>query len=139
MSPEERQKAVLQRQLHGLPNDDGRRPKIAAYATKLDKTILCISSVCAIVAGTLNPLVPVRLSRFISTQSTPLAHPCLLVGHIWPPRRCLQRFHHRIRRCCRVSVKNLDVQSVLRLPQRWSLRLYLPGHSRILLQRGTNR
>ncbi|KAF5857857.1 hypothetical protein ETB97_005201 [Aspergillus alliaceus] len=59
MSSEERTQAVLQRQLYGLPNDDRGRLKIVTYATKLDKAILCFSSACAIIAGALNPLVPV--------------------------------------------------------------------------------
>ncbi|OGM51003.1 hypothetical protein ABOM_000275 [Aspergillus bombycis] len=59
MNPEEHKQAVLERQLNGLPSDDRGRSKIATYATKLDRTILCISSACAIIAGALNPLVPV--------------------------------------------------------------------------------
>ena len=60
MSSEERKQAVLQRQLHGLLGGDAGRPELADYVTKLDRTILCASSACAVIAGALNPLVPVR-------------------------------------------------------------------------------
>ncbi|KNG82703.1 hypothetical protein ANOM_009909 [Aspergillus nomiae NRRL 13137] len=59
MSSEEHMQTVLERQLNGLRSEDRGRLKIATYATKLDRTILCFSSVCAIIAGALNPLVPV--------------------------------------------------------------------------------
>ncbi|KAE8409861.1 P-loop containing nucleoside triphosphate hydrolase protein [Aspergillus pseudonomiae] len=59
MSSEEHMQTVLERQLNGLRSDDRGRLKIVTYATKLDRTILCFSSVCAIIAGALNPLVPV--------------------------------------------------------------------------------
>ncbi|XEV01857.1 hypothetical protein FSHL1_007144 [Fusarium sambucinum] len=61
-SADDHQRAVLERQLHGLPNDAGQpnfKPNITIYATKLDKVILSLSSICAIIAGALNPLVPV--------------------------------------------------------------------------------
>lgn len=60
MTSEEHKQAVLQRQLHGLPLDDTGRPGLAHYATKLDRTILYVSSASAVIAGALNPLVPVR-------------------------------------------------------------------------------
>ncbi|KAI1050688.1 hypothetical protein LB507_009409 [Fusarium sp. FIESC RH6] len=63
------QRAVLERQLHGLPNDtDKHTPKlnITIYATKFDKVILSLSSICAIIAGALNPLVPVIYGVIVS-------------------------------------------------------------------------
>lgn len=65
-SADDHQRAVLERQLHGLPNDaeqpnsqPNSKPNIIIYATRLDKVILSLSSICAIIAGALNPLVPV--------------------------------------------------------------------------------
>ncbi|RGP79565.1 multidrug resistance 3 [Fusarium longipes] len=61
-SADDHQRAVLERQLHGLPNDAAQpnsKRNITIYATKLDKVILSLSSICAIIAGALNPLVPV--------------------------------------------------------------------------------
>ncbi|CAG7563307.1 unnamed protein product, partial [Fusarium equiseti] len=68
-SADDHQRAVLERQLHGLPNDVGQsssKPNITTYATKLDKVILSLSSICAIIAGALNPLVPVIYGLLVS-------------------------------------------------------------------------
>ncbi|RBR10280.1 uncharacterized protein FIESC28_09530 [Fusarium coffeatum] len=68
-STDDHQRAVLERQLHGLPNDAGQpisKPNITIYATKLDKVILSLSSICAIIAGALNPLVPVIYGVIVS-------------------------------------------------------------------------
>lgn len=68
-SADDHQRTVLERQLHGLPNDAGQpnsKPNIIIYATRLDKVILSLSSICAIIAGALNPLVPVcSINKFL--------------------------------------------------------------------------
>lgn len=61
---DEHKQAVLHRQLFGLSNINGKKPKLATYATNLDRVVLSLSSVCAIIAGALNPLVPVCLGYF---------------------------------------------------------------------------
>ncbi|CAH0050845.1 unnamed protein product [Clonostachys solani] len=55
---DERKRAILDRQLHGLATED-KDVNIFQYFTTLDKVILFVSSVCAVLAGALNPLVPV--------------------------------------------------------------------------------
>ncbi|KAH7179814.1 uncharacterized protein B0J16DRAFT_364351 [Fusarium flagelliforme] len=70
-SADDHQRAVLERQLHGLPNDadagqPNSKPNITIYATKLDKIILSLSSICAIIAGALNPLVPLIYGFIVS-------------------------------------------------------------------------
>ncbi|KAK2601545.1 hypothetical protein QQS21_004930 [Conoideocrella luteorostrata] len=53
-------RAVLDRQLHGTQEKGSTsRRSVFSYATASDKVILSISSVCAVFAGALNPLVPV--------------------------------------------------------------------------------
>lgn len=56
---DERQRAILDRQLNGLGGEAGQRKNVFAYATLSDRVILSVSSICAILAGALNPLVPV--------------------------------------------------------------------------------
>ncbi|PTB40116.1 hypothetical protein M441DRAFT_195530 [Trichoderma asperellum CBS 433.97] len=53
------ERAILDRQLNGLETDGKKSNHVFVYATFLDKVILSISSLCAIIAGALNPLVPV--------------------------------------------------------------------------------
>ncbi|KAL6901274.1 multidrug resistance protein 1, 2, 3 [Trichoderma evansii] len=55
----DRERAILDRQLNGIESDGKKRNNVFAYATFSDKVILSISSLCAIIAGALNPLVPV--------------------------------------------------------------------------------
>lgn len=63
LGAKEREKLILDRQLNGLPSGEESNSKqhVFAYATASDKVILSISSVCAVLAGALNPLVPVRV------------------------------------------------------------------------------
>ncbi|KAH8125763.1 multidrug resistance protein 1, 2, 3 [Trichoderma asperelloides] len=53
------ERAILDRQLNGLETDGKKSNHVFVYATFLDKVILSISSLCAVIAGALNPLVPV--------------------------------------------------------------------------------
>lgn len=55
----DRERAILHRQLNGLENKAKKRKHVFAYATLADKAILSASAVCALIAGALNPLVPV--------------------------------------------------------------------------------
>lgn len=58
ISAEER--VILDRQLHGLPLQDNRnKPSIYQYASITDKIVLAAGAVSALIAGALNPLVPV--------------------------------------------------------------------------------
>jgi len=51
---------VLDSQLNGLSGGIGRdRGTILSYATKLDVVVMVISSISAIIAGSLNPLLTV--------------------------------------------------------------------------------
>ena len=93
----ERERAVLDRQLNGLPSEDRDKSKrnVLAYATTSDKVILSVSSVCAVFAGALNPLVPVSTTPTlpIRIQSPNLTH----VGYLRPLGRRIQwlRSRHR--------------------------------------------
>jgi ATP-binding cassette subfamily B (MDR/TAP) protein 1 len=61
------ERAILDRQLHGLPNlnhESGAKPSIQQYASTTDIVVLGVGAVCALVAGALNPLVPVRCATF---------------------------------------------------------------------------
>jgi hypothetical protein len=91
-SSDERKQAVLHRQLFGLLNEGERKLNLATYATNLDKVILSFSSICAIIAGALNPIVPVRSNYSFTHSNDYHCSPCFPVGHIWPSRRCIQRF-----------------------------------------------
>lgn len=57
------ERAILDRQLNGLETDGKKSNHVFVYATFLDKVILSISSLCAVIAGALNPLVPVGDTR----------------------------------------------------------------------------
>jgi len=56
---DERRRAILDRQLNGIQREEKQSMSVFAYATLGDKIILSVSSACAVVAGALNPLVPV--------------------------------------------------------------------------------
>ncbi|KAK2867786.1 hypothetical protein FQN49_003477 [Arthroderma sp. PD_2] len=58
-SADECKRAILDRQLHGIKCQEKESINVFAYATFSDKIILSVSSVCAVLAGALNPLVPV--------------------------------------------------------------------------------
>ncbi|KAF1923047.1 P-loop containing nucleoside triphosphate hydrolase protein [Didymella exigua CBS 183.55] len=56
------ERAILDRQLHGLPrlkHESGAQTSIQLYASTTDKVVLGVGAICALVAGALNPLVPV--------------------------------------------------------------------------------
>ena len=77
MRPEER--AVLDRQLHGLPKSDqgdADRSGVQQYASTSDKFVLGVSALCAIIAGALNPLVPVSCATLV-----PRLHPAFLSAY----------------------------------------------------------
>jgi hypothetical protein len=74
MRPDER--AVLDRQLHGLPKPDQKdveRPGVQQYASASDKIVLGVSAICAIVAGALNPLVPVSCATLAHLLEIPIS------------------------------------------------------------------
>jgi hypothetical protein len=59
------ERAILDRQLHGLPSlkhGSGDKPSIQRYASTTDRIVLGVGAICALLAGALNPLVPVRCS-----------------------------------------------------------------------------
>lgn len=61
------ERAILDRQLHGLPSlthESDAKPHIQQYASMTDRVVLVVGAICALVAGALNPLVPVRLHNF---------------------------------------------------------------------------
>ncbi|KAE8363740.1 P-loop containing nucleoside triphosphate hydrolase protein [Aspergillus caelatus] len=62
----ERQRVILDRQLHGLDNGTSPKHNVLTYASISDRTILSVSSICAILAGALNPLVPVIYGLLVS-------------------------------------------------------------------------
>jgi ATP-binding cassette subfamily B (MDR/TAP) protein 1 len=66
MRPDER--AILDRQLHGLPKSHhGATDNSGAqqYASTSDKVVIGVSAICALVAGALNPLVPVSCATLV--------------------------------------------------------------------------
>ncbi|GFG13172.1 leptomycin B resistance protein pmd1 [Aspergillus udagawae] len=63
---DERQRAILDRQLNGLGGEAEQRKNVFAYATVSDRIILSVSSICAVLAGALNPLVPVIYGLLVS-------------------------------------------------------------------------
>jgi ATP-binding cassette, subfamily B (MDR/TAP), member 1 len=62
MSSELEEDAVLARQLHGL-TANRPRPGLLAFASSTDKLLLILSTVCAGLAGALNPLLTVSCAR----------------------------------------------------------------------------
>jgi ATP-binding cassette subfamily B (MDR/TAP) protein 1 len=62
----ERQRAILDRQLCGLDNESLPKKNVLTYAALSDRIILSVSSICAILAGALNPLVPVIYGLLVS-------------------------------------------------------------------------
>ena len=56
---DERKRAILDRQLNGIQGEEKQTKNVLAYATFSDRIILSVSSICAVLAGALNPLVPV--------------------------------------------------------------------------------
>lgn len=61
------QQAILNRQLFGLPA--GPHATLLAYATPLDVVTIVISSIAAIVAGALNPLLTVTPTPILHTAT----------------------------------------------------------------------
>ncbi|CAG7917979.1 unnamed protein product [Penicillium olsonii] len=62
----ENQRAILDRQLHGLDNEFLPKKNVLTYAVLSDRIILFVSSICAVLAGALNPLVPVIYGLLVS-------------------------------------------------------------------------
>lgn len=57
---DERQQYILDRQLHGICKDGQQEnATVLAHVTRLDVSLLIISSLAAITAGALNPLLTV--------------------------------------------------------------------------------
>jgi len=60
MELSEKERNVLDYQLNGLPTEGpARRSTVFKYATTLDKTVLLISFICAVIGGILNPFIAV--------------------------------------------------------------------------------
>ncbi|KAK0729902.1 ABC transporter type 1, transmembrane domain-containing protein [Lasiosphaeris hirsuta] len=58
MDLSEKEKGILDHQLNGLPPTNlSHRSTIFEYATAFDKTVLLISSICAVIGGILNPFI----------------------------------------------------------------------------------
>ena len=90
------ERAILDRQLHGLPDlKHGRdaKPSIQRYASMTDRVVLSVGAICALIAGALNPLVPVRCANTNPDRNNcphSRANLCVLLkGYLWPARRCL--------------------------------------------------
>lgn len=93
------ERAILDRQLHGLPRlegESGAKPTIQQYANATDRVVLGVAAICAVVAGAVNPLVPVRCPNSRPEHNARL---CLLAnlgarykGHLWPVRGRLRGF-----------------------------------------------
>lgn len=66
VSGRERQRAVINRQLQGLDHEALPKQNVLTYAALSDRIILSVSSICAILAGALNPLVPVIYGLLVS-------------------------------------------------------------------------
>jgi hypothetical protein len=81
----ERERTIIERQLNGMGDTEKQALSLLKYATPWDKAILIVSSICAILAGALNPLVPVRtpflqivaLILLFDAGNLRLAHQCL--------------------------------------------------------------
>lgn len=134
----ERERAVLDRQLNGLPSEDKEKSKrnVLTYATASDKVILSVSSVCAVFAGALNPLVPVSTTSTlpIRIQSPNLTY----VGNLRPVGCCIQWLRSRHRQRRGAALQNFHLQFVLCLSQHRSLRLHVHCDGGILLFRGAH-
>ncbi|OCL14126.1 hypothetical protein AOQ84DRAFT_408764, partial [Glonium stellatum] len=66
MQLSEDEKKILDRQPHGLETQTkSRRGSILEYATSLDKLILLVSSISAVVSGALNPLLTVVYGQLV--------------------------------------------------------------------------
>ena len=93
------ERAILDRQLHGLPRlegESGAKPTIQQYANTTDRVVLGVAAICAVVAGAVNPLVPVCCPNSCPEHNARL---CLLAnlgarykGHLWPVRGRLRGF-----------------------------------------------
>lgn len=67
---DERTRAILDRQLNGIQSPETQSSiNVLTYATRWDKIILSISSVCAVCAGALNPLVPVIYGLLVAVYN----------------------------------------------------------------------
>lgn len=90
------ERAILDRQLYGLPslkNEAGAKPSVRHYASTTDRVVLGVGGICALVAGALNPLVPVSPAKekYSNYKSCIVAHAnrfVLFKGHLWSARRC---------------------------------------------------
>ncbi|PYI04582.1 multidrug resistance protein 3 [Aspergillus sclerotiicarbonarius CBS 121057] len=58
---------ILSRQLDGLPSLSPKNGTVFAYATRFDIILIAISTLAAIIAGALNPLLAVIYSRLVSS------------------------------------------------------------------------
>jgi len=66
---------ILNRQLHGLPNDGiNRKTSVFSFATGTEIAILVLSSLCAIAAGVLFPIMTVSGKPLFGSL-------CLLTRH----------------------------------------------------------
>jgi ATP-binding cassette subfamily B (MDR/TAP) protein 1 len=65
----EHARAIIERQLNGIDGVEKQSLTLLTYATTWDKAILLVSSICAILAGALNPLVPVSKPSCTQTAS----------------------------------------------------------------------
>lgn len=74
MASNEQEQAILQRQLHGLVTEHTNRRNLLKYSTFLDKVILSISFLCAVLGGVLNPIISVSRRRLIA-----LRHKALII------------------------------------------------------------
>jgi hypothetical protein len=91
-SSKELERAILDRQLNGIAYEShkkGSGKNVLAYATTMERVILALSSVCAVLAGALNPLVPVCVHHPRAYVRTGLTIHRL--GHLWSFGRRLQR------------------------------------------------
>jgi hypothetical protein len=65
-------KKILDRQLHGLPTSGNKRSSIFSFASRTEIAILVLSSLCAIAAGVLFPIMTVSFVLTMLPQDCPL-------------------------------------------------------------------
>lgn len=94
---DDEQTRTLDRQLHGLPShDDDKNNSLVTYATTTDVFWVLTSSLAAVIAGALNPLLTVLYNPFFLPQPLPLARvsaemlaDIATAGHLWTVCRCI--------------------------------------------------
>jgi hypothetical protein len=58
---------ILDRQLHGLPTKEKRKTSVFSFAARIEVAILVLSSLCAVGAGILFPIMTVSIyTLFVS-------------------------------------------------------------------------